>query len=453
MNPKDKSLYRIIDLFAGCGGFTQGFFEFSRGILEEQGCHAYAPIAGVEIEPSAALTYYTNFEQWADDTVGSDHHFFLGDIADWVDVVKSSGIKADVILGGPPCQGFSGLGKGDPDDPKNQLWEEYFKIVQLVEPRIFIIENVDRFKSSKQIADLTQAFAEIGYTLEEPRILNAADYGAAQLRKRTIVIGVRGPEHIGYPDPTHERATDRCELPFEEAPGKSLRRKRWVTLKECLLEEGNEIPYRTRGIDLPSINDEGGPTVSISRKVEETGVLDKDFVSRLREKIPGPFRSHQLHFGRTPSDLSKARYKVIKEGQNRYALTEHDLKNAGKPGHRRLSTDSWDRHHNGSGDVMGRLEWGKPSVTIRTEFFKPEKGRYLHPKANRPITHYEASRIQGFDKEFRWCGSKNQIARQIGNAVPVPLARELAAHVYRALVNGAGLRDRAAGGAGGLPHV
>ncbi|MEU6067244.1 DNA cytosine methyltransferase [Streptomyces sp. NPDC047082] len=443
MSPKDESLYRVIDLFAGCGGFTQGFYDFSRDVLERHGSHAYAPIAGVEIEASAALTYYTNFEQWADVTVGSDHHFFLGDISDWVDVVKASEIKADVILGGPPCQGFSGLGKGDPDDPKNQLWEEYFKIVELVEPRIFIIENVDRFKSSRQIEDLTQAFADIGYTLEEPKILNAADYGAAQLRKRTIVIGVRGSEHIGYPEPTHEKGAGLDELPFddalESAPGKSG----WVTLRECLLEEGNEIPYRTKGVDLPPRNDEGVLTVSISRKVTETGVLDKEFVSRLREKIPGPFRSHQLHFGRTPSDISRARYRVIKEGQNRHALTAHDLKNAGKPGYKRLSTDSWDRHNNGSGDVMGRLEWEKPSVTIRTEFFKPEKGRYLHPKAHRPLTHYEASRIQGFDKEFRWCGSKNQIARQIGNAVPVPLARELAKHVYRALKNGAGLRSEA----------
>lgn len=81
-------------------------------------------------------------------------------------------------------------------------------------------------------------------------------------------------------------------------------------------------------------------------------------------------------------------------------------------------------------------------MTIRTEFFKPEKGRYLHPVDHRPITHYEASRIQGFPKDFRWCGSKSQIARQIGNAVPVPLARALAEHVYQALEGGAGQGDR-----------
>ena len=79
---------------------------------------------------------------------------------------------------------------------------------------------------------------------------------------------------------------------------------------------------------------------------------------------------------------------------------------------------------------MGRLRWDDPSVTIRTEFFKPEKGRYLHPFADRPITHYEAALIQGFPKDFLWCGSKLQIARQIGNAVPVGLSRAIAGQLY-----------------------
>jgi DNA (cytosine-5)-methyltransferase 1 len=87
---------------------------------------------------------------------------------------------------------------------------------------------------------------------------------------------------------------------------------------------------------------------------------------------------------------------------------------------------------------MGRLEWDKPSLTIRTEFFKPEKGRYLHPqwdpedpamRVNRPLTHWEAARIQGFPDDFVWCGSKVDIAKQIGNAVPVGLAAAIARHL------------------------
>ena len=82
-------------------------------------------------------------------------------------------------------------------------------------------------------------------------------------------------------------------------------------------------------------------------------------------------------------------------------------------------------HTSGSGDVMGRMVWEKPSVTIRTEFFKPEKGRYLHPTEHRAITHFEAARLQGFPDDYLWVGSKVDIARQIGNAVPLPLGRAL----------------------------
>jgi DNA (cytosine-5)-methyltransferase 1 len=91
--------------------------------------------------------------------------------------------------------------------------------------------------------------------------------------------------------------------------------------------------------------------------------------------------------------------------------------------------ECWVRKTKGGTDLFGRLEWDKPSVTIRTEFFKPEKGRYLHPEADRPITHREAARIQGFPDDFMFSGSKIRVARQIGNAVPVGLARAIAESV------------------------
>lgn len=439
MASKNTRPFRIIDLFAGCGGFTQGFFEFSEKIANVGGTHAFTPVAGVEIEAAAAFTYVMNFEEWASENRKKhkripEHQFFLGDIADWVRM--GSIPKADVILGGPPCQGFSGLGKGDPDDVRNYLWEQYFEVVKQAEPRIFIIENVDRFNSSEQIKALKEAFKGIGYFLAEPKILNAADYGAAQRRMRTIVIGVRGKDqHIGYPEGPYY-APHKFDSLFPP-PGKI---GPWRTLHDCLQGE-EKVSLKVDGLDLPEslANDRGAASVRISRKIESLGVLTEEKILQLRESIPGPFESKQLHIGRKPTDLSMARYKVIKPGQNRRALREADIANNGKTA-LRLSTDSWDRHNNGSGDVMGRLEWNKPSVTIRTEFFKPEKGRYLHPdpKANRPLTHYEAALIQGFPKEFLWCGSKIQIARQIGNAVPVPLAKALAQHVYNALLDGAG---------------
>lgn len=80
---------------------------------------------------------------------------------------------------------------------------------------------------------------------------------------------------------------------------------------------------------------------------------------------------------------------------------------------------------------MGRLHWDRPSVTIRTEFFKPEKGRFLHPEQPRAITHFEAARLQGFPDDFMWVGKKTDIARQIGNAVPVQLGEALSRHIIK----------------------
>ena len=122
-----------------------------------------------------------------------------------------------------------------------------------------------------------------------------------------------------------------------------------------------------------------------------------------------------LHVTRRPTAMSEARYRAIPARGNRFNLPWE------------LQTPGWRKHTSGSADVMGRLHWDKPSVTIRTEFFKPEKGRYLHPKEHRAITHYEAALIQGFPESFVWCGSKIAIAQQIGNAVPVPLGRAVAA--------------------------
>lgn len=125
------------------------------------------------------------------------------------------------------------------------------------------------------------------------------------------------------------------------------------------------------------------------------------------------FRTTDLHLTRTYKDRSRMRFPYIPPGGNRFNIPNH------------LLPVCWERHKTGSGEVMGRLRWDRPSVTIRTEFFKPEKGRYLHPTEHRALTHHEAARIQGLPDDYRWVGSKASIARQIGNAVPVPLAEAL----------------------------
>ncbi|MFR9724532.1 DNA cytosine methyltransferase [Streptomyces sp. MS19] len=412
--PVDDAI-TLVDLFSGCGGFTEGFRTF-RPAGTETDRPVFRPVLAVEKDRAAAETYRANFVP-----EGDEGHVHIGEIEHWHPT--DAELSAEVVLGGPPCQGFSGLGKMDPADPRNKLWRHYVRVVStVIRPKIFVIENVDRFLRSPEFDDLRSELRDgdlRDYELVEPPgsyLLNAADYGVPQVRRRAIVIGVRkdvlGSRRIAYPPRTHA-APGRG--PRQDAPG--------------LFDGAPAEPWRTvadvfaRSRDVP-LRDELPPT--------KTGfVLTTD-----------------LHVARRPWDLSLARYRAIPPGGNRKDLTglffkkDHrgEIRLSGDPDYARvrgeetyLSTKSWDNHNSGSGDVMGRLRDDRPSVTIRTEFYKPEKGRYLHPTDDRPITHFEAALIQGFPEDFRWCGSKTDIARQIGNAVPVGLGRAIAGVVHRAL--------------------
>ncbi|MFJ8161187.1 DNA cytosine methyltransferase [Streptomyces sp. NPDC096136] len=381
-----------MDLFAGCGGFSEGFRSFSAvGHARE---HAFTTVAAVEYAPAAAATFQANH-------VGAN--VMCLDIEKFDAYDFEGGV--DVITGGPPCQGFSGLGKEDHFDPRNALWEQYARIVSQVRPKAFVLENVDRFFRSIEHERLLEAVRPgnhlADYTLAEG-ILNAADYGVPQARRRAIVIGTHrsAGKAIALPAPTHAKDPDRSDsLPLFDAEPPLLP---WVPV-DPVFEKSAALEIR--GTHLPE-----------GREVE---------------KIAGPYSTRELHIGRSPTALSLARYQAIPPGGNRKNLRDKEAEVDGRLMY--LSTENWDRHHHGSGDVMGRLRLGQPSVTIRTEFYKPEKGRYLHPVEHRPITHYEAALIQGFPEDYLWRGTKIEIARQIGNAVPVGLARAVAGVLHQRL--------------------
>ena len=168
---RDVGKLRVIDLFAGCGGLSAGFEATGR----------FTPVAAVESDIQAAATYAHNLGD----------HVFVGDIADWA---EGSMPRADVVIGGPPCQGFSALGRRDPSDPRNKLWRHYVDVLARVRPAFFVIENVPQFLRSIEFASLQRETSDLGrlapYELE-PFVLNAADYGAPQARKRAVVIGRR----------------------------------------------------------------------------------------------------------------------------------------------------------------------------------------------------------------------------------------------------------------------
>lgn len=360
--------YTVIDLFAGCGGMTQGFVNVG-----------FRPTLAVEWNLGAAATYAANFHE---------DHVYWGDIADLPDALVP---QADVVIGGPPCQGFSNLGTRDPNDPRNKLWREYVRVVTHARPKVFVIENVDRFRSSHEFQLLIEEVSSgalSDYKIEV-EILNAADYGVPQRRRRTIVIGSR----IGKP-----------ELPEPRFSQGGLGGKpAWRTVRDAFAG----IPY------------EAGPSSLPESRVQMFGQM-----------VPGPFKGPDLHLGRNPRPLSLKRYDAIPPGGGRFDLPDELLPNC------------WRNKPSGTTDVMGRMQWNAPSLTIRTEFFKPEKGQYLHPewtedapekRVNRPITHWEAARLQGFPDDFAWCGTKIEIARQIGNAVPVGLSEAIAEAVVNHL--------------------
>ena len=347
----------VLDLFAGAGGLTAGL-------------HAASPrfrtVRAVEMDPAAAASYEATFGPGL---------VYVGSIESWLDhdVVP----EVDVVVGGPPCQGFSTLGKQDVEDDRNTLWRQYAETILRAKPKYFVVENVAAFGKSQQFQDFKHATSLGGLIADyrfEFKVLNAADFCAPQSRKRAVLIGYRHDlDFPGFPSPTHFGAHHTVGQAFVG------------------------IPYGTAGSDLPA-----------SRS---TTIGDRTF--------PGPFLPHELHLGRNYSQLSRDRFAAIPAGGNRFDLPDQ------------LKAPCWLKHTSGSGDVMGRLRWDRPSVTVRTEFFKPEKGRYLHPEAMRAITHYEAARLQGFPEDHKFVGSKTAIARQIGNAVPIPLGaaigRQLAA--------------------------
>ena len=344
-----EHIIRTLDLFAGAGGLSLGFEIADRG---------YRPVFAVEIDPAAAQTFADHF--------GCPVH--AGPIQGMEEFPE-----ADVIIGGPPCQGFSPLGR-DRDDASrsqlNELWQEFLRAVHQVQPSAFVIENVPEFQRSAQFGRLLQLMdddellKEYGFGYG---VLNAADYGAPQARKRGIFMAVRGRREVPWPPP-----------PSHGPEGQNP----YVTVREAI----GDLPLEAAGFEPSMANGD-----------------------------------QLLHFGRRPREASLARYRAIPEGGNRFDLA------ANRPD---LLPRCWAEKPTGTTDVMGRLWWDRPSVTIRTEFFKPEKGRYLHPTADRPITHREAARLQCFPDTFQFAGSKQQIARQIGNAVPSALARAVALHLY-----------------------
>ena len=342
----------VADLFAGAGGLTEGFRQA-----------LFTPTVAVEYDRWAAETYAANFGnhilacpiEEVDVKSTSEGMMWSGVGLDRKPVTIETP-EIDVLVGGPPCQGFSPLGRmmdWERDDPRNKLWRHYARVLEAVRPKVFIIENVPELLSSEEFFALQRKLKRLRYEITYD-VLNAAHYGVPQMRRRAIIIGSR----VGTP----------------QLPPASLER---VTLRDAI----GDLPLVPNGVNY--------------------------------------------HVARNPRPMSVERYKCVPPNGNRFDLARV------RPD---ITPRCWLEKKTGSTDVFGRMDWASPAPTIRTEFFKPEKGRYLHPEAHRPITIREAARIQKFPDGFVFAGSNVQVAKQIGNAVPVEFARRIAEHVRDTLL-------------------
>lgn len=350
-----------IDLFAGAGGFS----------LAAQLCDIDVRVA-VELNHHACITYQSNLI----DKRKAKTSLIESDIreVDWKAVLKSAELakgECDLLLGGPPCQGFSThrLNGTGINDPRNELLGSYFESVQAIRPAAFLIENVPGLLWKRHEMYLKKLFAAAKaakYRVFPPVVLNARSYGVPQNRKRVFILGFREDvaAQISWPPaPSHHAPNDEA-VTTRKLPA-------WLTAATVFSKP------------VPS-NDENDLHMQHSAAMIEV-------------------------FKSTPSNGGS-------RNESSRVLACH------------LS-------HNGHKDVYGRIDPSKPGPTMTTACINPSKGRFLHPTRNHGICLRHAARFQTFPDDFVFSGGIIAAGRQIGNAVPVTLGAALIESIKQALIS------------------
>lgn len=329
----------IIDCFCGAGGMSLGFKQAG-----------FESVYAFDSDPIAIETYKTNLQKNA----------FLEDIKKLSkkSIYRRIGeVLPDVIIGGPPCQGFSVQRRGRDNDTRNNLVLDFLRLVKEFEPKFFVMENVGGLLAprGRKVMEQFRKGCEGQYILHLQKLC-ALDFGVAQDRRRVFIVG----EHI------RGKSTPRFAFPIKVHPSNQMTVR--MAIQDLMLKTEQDVPNH---------------------------------------------RADKL------SPLNLKRIISLSEGQGRDSLpAELQLKcHSSNINHRHL-------------DVYGRMWWDRPAPTITARFDSFSRGRFGHPVLNRTITLREGARLQTFPDNFVFCGSKVQVARQIGNAVPPKMARVLAEKIY-----------------------
>ena len=403
---------KVIDLFAGAGGFGLGF-----------------QLAGYELCLSLEI------DLWAAKTLSANKPKNTIVINDDIRKYRTENqilnacqrVVPDVIIGGPPCQGFSIAGpahKKDPKDPRNSLFREFARWVKFLQPQIFVMENVkgilSRINASKErvIEIIEKTFLDLGYFVEIWE-LNAAEYGAPQIRERVFIMGHKLGREMGKPPATHmllKGDTEGTHLEPKMGNNGSLAICVWDAIS-----------------DLPTIEACEG---------EEEQPYSQNPISSYQEWARGEQQILYNHVAMRHTGRMVERFKLIKWGQSVSDVPEeHQARK--RNGNGEISESAYDSNNR-------RLNPFTPSYTIPAHFYSS----FIHPYQHRNITAREAARLQSFPDYYIFKGKRTVISRkllerwdrhdenhlsqynQIGNAVPPLLAKAIAEHIFTFLTSG-----------------
>lgn len=351
--------YNVVDLFAGVGGLSYGFSSLEN----------FEIIFANEIEKDISIAYKLNHP---------NVKMLNCNIVD-IDQEKINEIlenkKIDLILGGPPCQSYSTLGKRRMDYRAN-LFKEYKRILKILNPLAFVFENVVGILSmdnGKLFNVIKNEFEELGYKLKY-EILDAVNFGVPQHRKRVILVGFKNTNNFEYPVPTY---------------GEDL--KPYVTLKDAIG-------------DLPSLKSGQSAT---NYNLEPYN----DFLRFVRRSNSNNLTEHNApNNGESLIKIMEA----LKDGEGRESLPENLRP---KTGHK---------------NTYAKLWWNRPATTITRNFACPSSSRCIHPRDSRAMTIREGARLQSFPDDYIFYGSDSMKRLEIGNAVPPLLSKAIAKQILMA---------------------
>ena len=346
--------HTVIDLFAGVGGLSLGF--------EMEGFNV---VVANEYDASIASAYTKNHP---------NTKMIVGDITEINinETFKPYKHKIDVIIGGPPCQGFSQKGQRKTiNDKRNFLFKYYVKVVELIVPKYFVMENVPNLLTSENglfKKEIIELFGKLGYSLTTG-VLNAADYGVPQNRKRAVIIGKLGKTTPSLPQKSTKTVTV------------------WDAIE-----------------DLSFLNSGEG-----CEEQQYPHPAKSEYAKRLRSNSAVLHNHVATHH----SDLALERMNLIPPNCGKKVLPKEHLTKS-------IYSGTWTR-----------MVKDEVSVTITTRFDTPSSGQFTHPYLNRAITVREAARIQSFPDTFIFTGTKSSQMKQVGNAVPPLLANAIAKQIKK----------------------